>query len=79
MSLNVPDEYDDDAYRAGYAAAMRQIGTMALHGAGEIDPNESDDESDPETCPECGGPVYNSMGADKDVTPAGRVCPECEL
>lgn len=82
-ALSVPERFDDESFRAGYAQAMRHIGQTALAGADGIDPAPVDecgpaDDSD-DVCPECGADTLASMGAPDDVTPAGRVCPACEL
>lgn len=82
-SLDVPDAYDAESYRAGYAQAMTHIGQMALQGADGIRPSEASggdtDASGDDVCPECGAETLASMGAPEDVSPAGRVCPACEL
>lgn len=83
--LEVPDAYDEESYRAGYAAAMTHIGHLALSGADGLAPSgasvdeRGDDDSGDGVCPECGAETLASMGAPEDVTPGGRVCPSCEL
>lgn len=80
--LAVPDEYDPESYRAGYAAAMHAIGQRALAGAASLDapPAEADDDADAEAvCRECGAPTTASMGAaETAASPAGRKCVACE-
>ena len=86
-SLDVPERYDAESYRAGYAAAMRQIGQAALAGAdglapvGDADAGTSVDGrgSDDDSCEECGADTLASMGAPAGSSPEGRVCPRCEL
>ena len=86
--LEVPAQYDPESYRAGYAQAMRHIGQTALAGAeglqqgASVDERSTDDnsgEATEDTCPECGADTLASMGAPAGVTPAGRVCPACEM
>lgn len=78
--LDVPDEYDEPAYRAGYARAMTEIGRAALQGAAVIAPDQVPEDDEPAgVCDECGAEPVPSMGADETVTPAGTVCPGCEL
>lgn len=91
MSLDIPEEHDAESYAAGYAAAMRHIGQHALAGATELSPEDyptdSDasatrgvtDDGDDDTCSECGARLLASMGAAETTTPAGMICPECEL
>jgi len=84
-----PDGYSDEqwmAYKEGYADAMVQIGQTALDGAAVIRSDdrqslddEADDEDD-EDCRTCGQPLLSSMGADETAhSPAGMVCPDCDL
>lgn len=81
--LDVPERFDSESFRAGYAQAMTHIGHMALSGADGMRPDpveDSDSSTDEGSCQTCDAPLLDSMGADEsDHSPSGYVCPSCDL
>jgi hypothetical protein len=69
----------------GHAASMReQVVAVALEGDAPtaVGPGggAAVDDEDEETCRICGQPLLASMGADETAhSPAGTVCPDCDL
>lgn len=89
VALPVPPDYDDAeraAYLTGAQAVAQLFGSAAetyiqaaraqRDGDG---PGAGDDRDDADVCPECGADLLASMGADETLTPAGTICPACEL
>lgn len=77
----VPPEYSDEeaeAYKTGFRVCADLFATAAETYRGALDA-DADGDDEPEVCPECGGDLLASMGADETMTPEGMVCPECEL
>ena len=91
VAVPVPDDLpqsEERAYRLGFQTCAELFGTAAAAYSAAIDPGDesptqpsdsADDGTDDGTCPECGVETLASMGAGADVTPKGRVCPNCEL
>lgn len=83
ITVPVPSDYDEsqaDAFRKGFQACAQLFGHAAetyFHAAGGDEPADGDD--DEPACDECGADPLPSMGADETCTPAGTVCPDCEL
>lgn len=76
VDLAPPEEYDEESYRAGFAAAMEMVASMASTYRGLADPEATPDDgaADPDeedTCPECGGRLRPEMGVD------GLRCLDC--
>lgn len=83
----VPADYDEtqaEAFRAGFRTCAQLFGQAAetyyrASASEGGEPPDSDAEDGDAECEDCGGEPVASMGAAETVTPAGTVCPECEL
>lgn len=82
VRVPVPDEYDDEqreAFLRGFGACADLFGTAAASYKAAVSRGEPQDEGEDE-CQECGSELLSSMGADEsEYSPAGYVCPGCEL
>lgn len=74
------DEYDpEEAYLTGCKVMADLFSNAADTYRAALSESVGADEADDDACPECGNDLLPSMGADETTTPAGAVCPECEL
>lgn len=91
VAIPIPPEYNEaeqDAFRRGAYMMAQLFGhaaqtyVQAIGADGEFPDAPGDDEPDEDAdeCRECGLELLDSMGAaETEYSPAGRVCPECEL
>lgn len=61
---------EQDAWRRGMAAGLRLVGGHVMTLAGAVEGDDPVEESDEDSCPECGGDLIKSFD--------GELCMECD-
>lgn len=85
LEIDVPEEFDDESYRAGAKAAFSLVASSSMQFSEAIDAPDTPDstpqsggdagsggEDGPGTCPECGRDRVYEMGREDPV------CPDCD-
>lgn len=82
VAVPIPEDYDAAeraAFKRGFQACAELFGTAAATYAAAVSDDQVGDDEPPTECPNCGSDLLDSMGAAETATPAGTVCPECDL